>query len=79
MDGLSLIAVAVALAMDAFAVAVATGMCLRQAQAAQTLRMAGAFGLAVKAGRAAYLAGTGATRQTAEASSPLTGFLGDAK
>ncbi|MBI5520279.1 MAG: manganese efflux pump [Desulfovibrio sp.] len=41
----TLLAIAVALAMDAFAVAIATGMCLRRAQAAQTLRMAGAFGL----------------------------------
>lgn len=45
MPFLTLLAIAIALAMDAFAVAVATGMCLRQAQAAQTLRMAGAFGL----------------------------------
>ena len=37
-----------------------------------------AFGRAVRAGRAAFLAGTGATRKTAAASSPLTGFLGGA-
>lgn len=37
--------------------------------------MAEAFGAAVKAGRAAYLAGLGAVRDTASASSPLTGFL----
>ena len=45
MPFLTLLAIAVALAMDAFAVALATGICLRQAKAAQTLRMAGAFGL----------------------------------
>jgi thiazole synthase len=38
--------------------------------------MAEAFGQAVQAGRKAYLAGPGATRHLAEASSPLTGFLG---
>lgn len=37
--------------------------------------MAEAFGQAVEAGRKAYLAGLGTTRQLAEASSPLTGFL----
>ena len=37
--------------------------------------MAEAFGHAVRAGRAAFLSGTGATRKTAAASSPLTGFL----
>lgn len=37
--------------------------------------MAEAFGQAVEAGRKAYLAGPGAIRQFAEASSPLTGFL----
>jgi len=42
---LTLFAIAVALAMDAFAVALATGVCLRRADAGQTLRMAGAFGL----------------------------------
>lgn len=40
-----LLAIAVALAMDAFAVALATGICLRQARAAQLVRMALAFGL----------------------------------
>jgi len=40
-----LLAIAVALAMDAFAVALATGICLHQARAAQLLRMALAFGL----------------------------------
>ena len=37
--------------------------------------MARAFALAVTAGRLAYLAGLGPERDTAEASSPLTGFL----
>ena len=45
MPFLSLLVIAVALAMDAFAVALTTGICLRRASAAQTLRMAGAFGL----------------------------------
>lgn len=40
----TLLAIAVALAMDAFAVSLATGICLRQARAVQTLRMATAFG-----------------------------------
>lgn len=38
--------------------------------------MAKAFGQAVKAGREAYLSGPGATKKHADASSPLTGFLG---
>ena len=37
--------------------------------------MARAFAMAVAAGRMAYLAGLGPERDTAEASSPLTGFL----
>lgn len=37
--------------------------------------MAKAFKLAVKAGRTAYLAGLGEVNKTAQASSPLTGFL----
>lgn len=37
--------------------------------------MAGAFKDAINAGRAAYLAGLGRVRDTASASSPLTGFL----
>ncbi len=37
--------------------------------------MARAFRKGVEAGREAYLAGLGITRKTAEASSPLTGFL----
>ena len=39
--------------------------------------MARAFALATQAGRMAYLAGLGPVRDTAEASSPLTGFLDD--
>ena len=39
--------------------------------------MAGAFKLAIDAGRKAYLAGLGAVRDRASASSPLTGFLRD--
>ncbi|RUL53973.1 thiazole synthase [Lysinibacillus antri] len=39
--------------------------------------MAKAFKQAIEAGRAAYLAGLGRVLQTAEASSPLTGFLED--
>jgi thiazole synthase len=38
--------------------------------------MARAFALATEAGRLAYRAGLGPLRDTAEASSPLTGFLG---
>lgn len=41
------------------------------------VKMAKAFSLAVKAGRMAYLAGTGAIKEHAEASSPLTGFLSE--
>lgn len=37
--------------------------------------MAGAFKQAIEAGRAAYLSGMGRVRETASASSPLTGFL----
>ncbi len=39
--------------------------------------MAGAFRMAVRAGRIAYESGPGAVREQADASSPLTGFLGD--
>jgi thiazole synthase len=41
------------------------------------VEMAHAFRLGVEAGRRAWLAGTAAERETAEASSPLTGFLED--
>jgi thiazole synthase len=43
--------------------------------AADPAAMAGAFRLAVEAGRAGYLAGLPGMRTAAEASSPLTGFL----
>lgn len=46
------------------------------AMAEDPLLMAEAFAHAVEAGRKAYLAGPGTTHRTAEASSPLTGFLG---
>lgn len=45
------------------------------ASAADPVRMARAFGEAVRAGRNAFLAGPGVERQQAAASSPLTGFL----
>jgi len=45
------------------------------ATAGDPVLMAEAFGLAVKAGRQAYLAGPSFTRDYGEASSPLTGFL----
>ena len=45
------------------------------ADAADPGKMAAAFSMAVAAGRLAYLAGLGPVRDTAEASSPLTGFL----
>ena len=41
--------------------------------------MARAFAMATQAGRMAYLAGLGPERETAEASSPLTGFLDSAE
>ena len=57
--------------MGAAAVLVNTAV----ATAADPVGMAKAFGLAVAAGRAAYLAGPGAVSDYANASSPLTGFL----
>ncbi|MBI4302739.1 MAG: thiazole synthase [Chloroflexi bacterium] len=60
-----------AMEMGAAAVLVNTAI----ATADDPVLMAEAFGQAVEAGRKAYLAGPGATRQFAEASSPLTGFL----
>ncbi len=45
------------------------------AVAADPVLMAEAFALATRAGRMGFLAGRGAVRETAEASSPLTGFL----
>ncbi|GAB6094565.1 thiazole synthase [Desulfatiferula olefinivorans] len=45
------------------------------ASAADPAAMGAAFGEAVRAGRRAFLAGPGAERERASASSPLTGFL----
>jgi thiazole synthase len=45
------------------------------AVAADPVTMAHAFALATQAGRLGFLAGRGAVRESAEASSPLTGFL----
>jgi len=47
------------------------------AGASNPASMAKAFGMAVKAGRDAFLAGPGATSELASASSPLTGFLNE--
>ena len=60
-----------AMEMGADAVLVNTAL----ADAADHAAMAKAFALAVTAGRLAYLAGLGPERDTAAASSPLTGFL----
>lgn len=60
-----------AMEMGAGAVLVNTAI----ATARDPVLMAEAFALAVKAGRQAYLAGLGAIKDYAEASSPLTGFL----
>ncbi|NMB34590.1 MAG: thiazole synthase [Clostridium sp.] len=46
------------------------------ATAGDPVLMAKAFAKAVKAGRYAFLSGVGAEREFADASSPLTGFLG---
>lgn len=62
-----------AMEMGAAAVLVNTAI----ATADDPVAMAGAFGLAVKAGRTAYLAGPGQIQDYARASSPLTGFLRD--
>lgn len=62
-----------AMEMGAAAVLVNTAI----ATASDPAAMGRAFGLAVEAGRAAYLAGPGAIREYARASSPLTGFLRD--
>lgn len=45
MDLLTVLVLAVALAMDAFAVAIATGLCLQQVSLRQTFRLAWHFGL----------------------------------
>ena len=60
-----------AMEMGADAVLVNTALADAQDHAA----MARAFALAAEAGRLAYRAGLGPMRETAEASSPLTGFL----
>ncbi|MEG6585846.1 thiazole synthase [Dendrosporobacter sp. 1207_IL3150] len=60
-----------AMEMGAAAVLVNTAV----ATANDPIAMARAFGMAVQAGRTAYLAGPGATKDYASASSPLTGFL----
>jgi thiazole synthase len=62
-----------ALELGADAVLVNTAI----AVARDPVEMAHAFRLGVEAGRRAWLAGAAAERETAEASSPLTGFLGD--
>lgn len=60
-----------AMEMGAAAVLVNTAI----ATAGDPVAMARAFGLAVEAGRQAYMAGPGETVEYARASSPLTGFL----
>ncbi|PCJ56880.1 MAG: thiazole synthase [Candidatus Hydrogenedentota bacterium] len=62
-----------AMEMGADAVLVNTAL----ADAADHKAMAHAFALATQAGRTAYLAGLGPQRSKADASSPLTGFLGE--
>lgn len=61
-----------AMEMGADAVLVNTAL----AVARDPVRIARAFRLGVEAGRLAFMAGPGAPREKAEASSPLTGFLG---
>ncbi|WGE49468.1 thiazole synthase [Actinobacillus equuli] len=61
-----------AMEMGADAVLVNTAM----AVARDPIQIAQAFKLAVEAGRLGYLAGLGKVSQTAQATSPLTGFLG---
>jgi thiazole synthase len=62
-----------AMEMGAAAVLVNTALSIAE----NPVMMAAAFRKAVAAGRLAHLAGPGATRTIASASSPLTGFLGD--
>jgi thiazole synthase len=59
--------------MGAAAVMANTGL----ATAGDLTLMANAYKQAIKAGRSAYLSGLGRVRETASASDPLTGFLGD--
>lgn len=62
-----------AMEMGAAAIMANTGL----ATAGDIPLMAKAYKDAIEAGRAAYLAGMGQVRETASASDPLTGFLGD--
>lgn len=62
-------------AMEMGAAAIMTNTAI--ATAGNLPLMAQAFRKAIEAGRAAYLAGIGRVRETASASDPLTGFLGD--
>ena len=62
-----------AMEMGAAAVLVNTAI----AVAGDPVAMGKAFGMAVEAGRTAYLSGPGAIQQYASASSPLTGFLSE--
>lgn len=62
-----------AMEMGAAAIMANTGL----ATAGDLPLMASAFRKAVEAGRQAYLAGMGRISETASASDPLTGFLGD--
>lgn len=62
-------------AMEMGAAAIMTNTAI--ATAGNLPLMAQAFRKAIEAGRAAYLAGMGRVRETASASDPLTGFLGD--
>jgi thiazole synthase len=62
-----------AMEMGAAAVLVNTEV----ASASDPIAMGRAFGMAVAAGRTAYLSGPGAIQQYASATSPLTGFLNE--
>lgn len=62
-----------AMEMGAAAVLVNTAV----ATAGDPVAMGRAFGMAVEAGRMAYLSGPGSVQQYARASSPLTGFLSE--
>ncbi|AXL21451.1 thiazole synthase [Megasphaera stantonii] len=62
-----------AMEMGAAAIMANTGL----ATAGDLPLMASAFRKAIEAGRQAYLAGIGRVSETASASDPLTGFLGD--
>lgn len=62
-----------AMEMGAAAILLNTGI----SSAREPVKMAEAFGLAVRAGRLAFLSGIGPSSLTANASSPLTGFLNE--